>query len=131
MATNVNDVRLIAPEFTTLDAAIITSFIAIADKFINTKIWGEKADIGRAYFTAHLLKSRPILPDGGEPGGGVIGPNGPASMEKVGDIQRSFSEGGGGGQAAGGVPRPNATTYYGEIFEQLKRTLLITPIVNS
>lgn len=131
MAINSADVLLIAPEFSGLDVGIINSYISIAAKFINRTIWGEKADIGHAYFTAHLLKARPILPVGGDPGGGVIGPNGPASMEKVGDIQRSFSEGGGGGQAAGGVPRPNATTYYGEIFEQMKRTLLITPLVSN
>jgi hypothetical protein len=131
MTISVSDVVLIAPEYTAEDPARITSFIAIATKFINRKTWGDKADIATAYFTAHLLKSTPILVPGGSTGTGTTGPSGPTSSEKVGDIQASYSDGGGGSTSTSTSTSGIGTTYYGQIFEQLKRSLLISPIING
>lgn len=117
MAIGVQDIIDIAPEFSAEDPARIQTFINIAKKFINFKVWGEKADVGHAYFTAHLLKSSPGIGGGG-------GAQGPVTSEKVGDLQTTF--------ASGGISASSySSSSYGVIFEQLRKTLLITPIIST
>jgi len=114
------DVLNIAPEFSSENVSRINIFIANAELFINRTVWGSKADVAHAYLTAHLLKSSPS-----SSGAGLAA--GPVTMEKVGDLQRHYA----GPNTVSSSQIDLASTPYGRVFEQMKRTLLITPIINS
>ncbi len=117
MSIGVQNIIDIGPEFANEDPARITKFIAIAKLFIDPKVWGKKTDVGHAYFTAHLLKSSPLS----NGGGGAVGP---ITSETVGDLSRTFA-------SAQISNTDHSATAYGRIFDQLRRTLLITPIVRT
>lgn len=115
MATTPDDVRRIAPEFSAEDDSTINFFIAEADKYINARAWGSKANYARALFAAHLMKSRGVSGGGNAPGG-------PIQSEKVGDISTTYAVAPPTGNSFNNTP-------YGMQFEQLKKTLLIGPLV--
>lgn len=110
-----NDVIDVAPEFATMDPARIQRFILRAQPYINSKIWGIKTDYAWALFTAHLLESSENSSSSG---------GGPVSSEKVGDLQTTYS-----------VPAPQSgtlsATSYGDLFIQLRKSILVSPIVGG
>lgn len=120
MSITSTDVLNIAPEFSTENVSRINIFIAHAALFINRTTWGDKADVAHAYLTAHFLKSSPSS-------SGAALAVGPVVMEKVGDLQRHY----GTASNSNSTVIDYTSTAYGRIFEQMKRTLVITPIINS
>jgi hypothetical protein len=117
-----SDVLAIAPEFSSESPSRINALIAVATQFVNPHAWGPKTDIAIIYYTAHLLSVTPSA--SGATGASTA--RGPISQEKVGDISTSYSA---GGSSVSSTSRTsfNASSY-GQIFEEMKKTLVITPI---
>jgi hypothetical protein len=117
-----SDVLAIAPEFSSESPSRINALIAVATQFVNPHAWGPKTDIAIIYYTAHLLSVTPSA--SGATGASTA--RGPISQEKVGDISTSYSAGG------SSVSSSSRTSFnassYGQIFEEMKKTLVITPI---
>lgn len=107
-----------APELASEDPARIQRFIDIAKPYVNLNTWGAaKYDYALELFTAHLLTTAlTSTTTGGSSGGGLV------TSEKVGDLSIGYA-------VAAAAPDTLATTKYGSLFLQLRRTLLITPIV--
>lgn len=120
------DVVGLAPEFASLaatdDGAVqMATIITYAREMVAEARWGSKAKMGICLMAAHLLK------DLGFGDGGTSGAAGPITMEKVGDLQRSY----GALQVQGGSVGDQmiATTKYGKNFVMLKKTIPTTPLV--
>jgi hypothetical protein len=116
MALSPTTFKEIFPAFSSLDDARISLFIGFALPYVNKTVWKNKYDYALALFTAHLLGSIPGAQGAGGPGGAV-------QSSKVGQLQRTF---------AVAVPSSAATletTSYGQLFLQLRDTLLIGPMV--
>lgn len=116
MPATVDDVIAIAPQFSEEEPSRINYFLSQAALFINRTIWGPKADAGQAYLTAHFLASTPSASGGAAAAG-------PLASESVGGLSRSFAV------PSMGNASDYTSTAYGRVFEQMKRTLLISPVV--
>ena len=120
MSINSAYVIQVAPELSAEDPARIDFFIEQASYYINRKFWLEKSNYAHALFTAHLMLVAGVTTgSGGSSGAGLV------SSEKVGDLQINYAS-------------PNnlsansySTTKYGNLFEQLLRTINVSPIVSS
>lgn len=117
MSITKDDVIRIAPEFSAEDDSVFDFFIPEAANYINRTVWGVKSNYAHALFTAHLMKSR-----GGATGGAA--PGGPIASERVGDIATTYATTPVVGGSLG-------TTSYGIQFEQLRRTIITSPIVGG
>lgn len=119
-------VKQLAPEFAAVDDTVVNFFLARAKKFINFPWWGEKADEGHGYFTAHMMKIAGVADSAGGGGGGG-GQNGQITSEKVGDLAVSYGQ----AVSASGSSVSDAilaTTTYGQMFLFLRGTLATTPL---
>lgn len=114
MALNVPLFNALAPEFESYDATARDLVAAEAERMVNPTIWGLKKDMGVVYMTAHMLKMA------SEAGGNTAGP---VTMEKVGDLQRSYGSSSDGGNGELGKTR------YGLEFIRVRRSLQISPFV--
>lgn len=115
MALNAALFAALAPEFASYNATALALVSAEAERFVNTNVWGAKADLGVVYMTAHMLKMAALA--GSNVGGQV-------TMEKVGDLQRNYASG----------SKPNgdhelAQTQYGKEFIRARRSLQISPFM--
>lgn len=113
MAISSVTVVQVAPEFSAEDVNRINAFIAYAEPYINRTVWGNKSDHAHALMTAHFLASSP---SNGAANGG------PTQSDKVGDLATTYAV----------MPAKNdslETSPYGRLLIQLRRTLLISPIV--
>jgi len=120
MAINAATVIDVAPELASIATDRISRFIEYARPYINRRIWGIKSDYAHALYTAHLLRATANS-------NSALGPAGPITSESVGDLSVSYGGGGGGGSTT--EFNPLADTVYGRLLIQLRKTLLITPIV--
>lgn len=102
-----DDVRLIAPEFTTRTDDELNQFIALASADANAAFLCSLADAAITYLAAHKLS---ISTRGGSTS---------VTSEKVGDLQRSF------GSATFGL----AGTSYGQEYKRLVNSIAVTPII--
>ena len=122
MSVSSSDVLAIAPEFSSEPTSRIDALIAVATQFVNPRAWGAKTDIAIIYYTAHLLSVTPN--SSGTTGASTA--RGPISQEKVGDISTSYSA------ASSSTSSSSRSSFnassYGQIFEEMKKTLVITPI---
>lgn len=109
-----SDVTNVASEFSSENPTRIEAFIEQARLFVCETAWGDRAKTAIIYYTAHLLKLEKIEASGAA---------GPVTAERVGDLSRSY------GQSAGGEASELAQTGYGRIILQLRKGLLITPMV--
>lgn len=98
------------PEYAATDAAFIDLFIPIAKEYVTAATWGAKYDFAHALYTAHLMKMMSTKGVG----------QGQISSSKVGDLARSYA-----------VPSQASLqlTGYGNLFYELMRSLIITPIL--
>lgn len=117
MSISSADVVRVAPEFSTESSDTFAFFIAEAARYINRTVWGAKADYAQALLTAHFMKSR-----GSSGGSGA--PAGPIQSEKVGDISTTYAT-----PVVSGTSF--STTAYGQQFEQIKRTIVVSPFVSG
>lgn len=100
--------------FEDIDDALIEEFITIAADYVNSSIWGTKYDFAHALMTCHLMSL----------GGVVASASGPVESVKVGDLSTTYAVSASDSDSLG-------TTTYGNLFLQLRRTLLISPIVTD
>jgi len=114
MSITPQDIFNIAPELASKPSAQVQTAINHSSLLINVKKFGDKADMAHAYLAAFLLSFF-----GGSMGGGQLG----ITMEKTGDLQRSY-----GLLLNGNVLNQNV---YGSIFQMILKTLVFTPIVTG
>jgi hypothetical protein len=97
------DVLAIAPELTTANVPVATQtvLLAVAERQIDDEAWGDFADDGRRYLTAHLG----ALYMGGSAGGAV-------QSESVGPMSRSY-------MMPVGIRGALSTTKYGVFYLHL------------
>jgi hypothetical protein len=105
------DIKDCFGEFSGLSDQLIDKFRLQAERRINLTAWGEKADDGILWLTAHLLKIEQQIRCGG------VAASGPIQMKKVGDLAVSYK-----------IPDSMAksflaSTTYGQYFLDLKSTL--------
>lgn len=112
MAASPQTVRDIAPELATEPEARLQTFLDFAALSINSSVWGAKADFAQALLAAHYL----TMANRGGAGGAL-------TSEKVGDLSRSY------GQLEGA--ELYGATAYGMQYVQLRKTLVITPMVTG
>lgn len=121
MSITSSTVIIVAPELSGEDPARIDYFIEQAAPYINRKFWLEKSDYAHALFTAHLMMTAGLTSGGGGGGGG----GGLVTSEKVGDLQINYA-------APASISTSSySTTKYGSLFEQLLKTINVSPIVSS
>lgn len=116
------DVTNVAPEFKNVEDETIEVYIDIARDFVCVSKWGEKkGKHAIILMTAHMMK------DLGIGSNESSSASGPVTMEKVGDLQRSYAS----ASLTGGSTSDQllATTKYGRQFIMLRKTLVITPMV--
>lgn len=110
-AAEVTGASGVAPELAVLSPTVVATWLTIAQAFVGVTAWGDRASIGHALITAHLLSLTPEAALAGVGAAdGIIGSeaNGPAS--------RSFV-----------VPSPSeddaafAGTRYGKLWAELRR----------
>lgn len=113
MAISSATVILVAPEFSAETVDRINAFIEFAKPYIDRSVWGVKSDHAHALMTAHFLATSPST---------GMAKGGPVQQEKVGDLSTSYA-----------VNAPSAdslsTSAYGRLLMQLRKTLLIGPMV--
>lgn len=100
--------------FADVDDSLIDEFITIAADFVNSSIWGTKYDFAHALMTCHLMSSAGVITTA----------SGPVESVKVGDLSTTYAVSASDSDSLG-------TTTYGNLFLQLRRTLLISPIVTD
>lgn len=113
MAISAATVIIVAPEFSAEDTSRIDFFIQEAARYVNGSVWGAKADFAHALYTAHLLKVSSLN-----------GAAGTLIKDEVGDLKRTYSD-------SNTTTSDLGTTAYGKQFEQMKKSLLISPMVVS
>ncbi len=113
MAISSATVILVAPEFAGEAVDRINAFIEFASPYIDRSVWGVKSDHAHALMTAHFLSTAPST-------GNAKG--GPVHQEKLGEAAITY---------AVNAPNPDtiATSDYGRLLIQLRKTLLIGPLV--
>lgn len=102
------------PEFESTDNATVTRFIGKAEIRVNRTEWGNKADDGIGFLTAHLLKRL-------EQGDGAA--SGPVASERVGDIAVSY------GVSDDFKNRELASTAYGRSYLDLQGEVFAARVV--
>lgn len=117
------DVTQLAPEFAETSDEIIQAYIDIAKSFVCAGVWGSKSNQAVIFMTAHMLKDIGF----GNGGDGSSNAAGAVTMEKVGDLQRSY--------ASVSLTKGStsdmllAGTKYGRLFIMLRKTISVTPRV--
>lgn len=117
-----SDVTDVAPEFAGVQDDTIQEFIDIAALIVGPA-WGKKRDKGIAVLAAHFLKDMGY----GGGGNGSSSASGPVTMEKVGDLQKSY----GTVALSGGSASDQLLTMtkYGRMFLMIKKTVFTSPLV--
>lgn len=113
MAISSATVLLVAPEFSAEAVDRINAFIEFAKPYIERSVWGVKADHAHALMTAHFLATSPAT---------GMAKGGPVSQEKVGDLSTMYA-------VNAAKPDSLATSAYGRLLVQLRRTLYTGPLV--
>lgn len=113
MAISSSTVLNVAPELSSVSSERMSYFITEASRYINSTKWGAKSDFAHALLTAHLLTIS-----------NKNGISGEVIEEKVGDLSRKFS-------SSGSDVSSLASTSYGKQFLQLRKSLIISPMVIS
>jgi hypothetical protein len=113
-AVTASDVTNVATELASETSTRIDLFIGIAREYLCEEKWGTKAKTAIILYTAHLLTLA---------NRGASGAVGGVTSEKVGELSRNY------GSALGAEKDELAQTPYGMMLMQMRRGILITPIV--
>lgn len=108
------DVRAFADEFAGLSDPKLNLFLEYARRWVHETKWGDSQKLAEVLMCAHLLTMQERAR------GGVAGP---VTAERVGDVNISY------GSTTVTGDEALSTTSYGQQFIELRKTLLITPIV--
>lgn len=108
MAVTATNIKDCFPEFGQLPDTLVDKYRLQAERRINLVQWGEKADDGILWLTAHLLKLYQQIK------AGAFAKAGPISEKKVGDLSIKF--------AIPGTLKHSwlSSTTYGQYFQDLK-----------
>lgn len=106
-------VKDIAPELTDESDVRIDLFIDICKLRNDAGVWGDKYDYAVALDACHELTMA-----------NRRGSGGPVTSERVGDLAVGY-----GSFQAGKLQSPYDMTAYGQMYINLRKTLLVTPIV--
>tara|TARA_R110002012_G_scaffold271932_2_gene457264 strand:- start:1639 stop:1974 length:336 start_codon:yes stop_codon:yes gene_type:complete len=109
MSVSYSDFKDRFPELASTDEAFFSQAKASALLSVNSTTWGVKADEGVKLMTAHIVTLS-----------GRKGAAGAIVSEKVGDLQRSYAKTGDGSLQS---------TSYGQEFERIMHSLIVTPIM--
>jgi len=97
MSTSLEYFRLVAPEFASTSDAVVNQWITIAGMFVPTGCLDvEKYAMATALYAAHLMKLASSTASGGA--------SGPITMEKEGDLARSYGTTKGDDSVLGSTP---------------------------
>lgn len=114
-----DDLKVLGPEFTSETDDRLDQFLDWAALSINRRVFGSKADLATILLAAHYLTRFPSS-------GGNASQSGSITMEKVGELQQSYSD-------LSGKAEPSdvelMTTSYGARYVTLRRSTLATPLV--
>lgn len=116
MAITPSELKKFAPEFEDQPNSRLNIFIGMADRMVNESCWGDKADDARLLLSAHFTTL-------GDRGAG--GTAGAVTSEKVGDLQTNYAN----PSSSSGKGSEFMSTSYGQIYLQLRKTLVVTPMV--
>lgn len=120
------DITDVAPEFASVAEPTVNIFIGYARHYVGEGVWGEaKAKQGIVWMACHLMKKIGFGEGTSTPTPG--GSSGPVTMEKVGDLQRSYQALSLQGVSA--LDSVLATTSYGQMFIMLRKTVPTSPLV--
>jgi len=125
MSVTAAQVKNYAPELTPVLDARVDTFIAFAELRVNRDQWLDLGDLAVILLTAHMLSVA-----GGANGGTGSGasPRGQVTDETVGDLSRSYSDLAGVETITTFMSGLGGTSY-GLEFLELRKTLVITPIL--
>lgn len=98
------------PDFSTESNDRINLFLTESARYVNTNVWGAKANFAQALYTAHLIST-----------GNSGASSGSLSSDKVGDLSQNYST-----QTS---DTSLGATSYGLQFLQLRKSLLLSPMV--
>lgn len=110
-AAEVTGASGVAPELAVLSADVVATWMSIAQAFVGLAEWADRASVGHALISAHLLS---LTPEAAAAGVGSI--DGILASEANGPASRSFA-----------VPAPSADdaafagTRYGKLWAELRR----------
>lgn len=114
MAVTPEDVRAEAPELASLPDDVIDRAIGKAERRVNRKAWGARADDGVIALACHLLTMR---------GKGAKAAAGPVASVTVGSVSQTFAV-----QAS--ADKTNyASTPYGQEFETLQSLVFACRVI--
>ena len=119
MAVTANDIRDHFAEFSGLSDTVITRWQTQAERRVNATQWGDKADDGVLWLTAHLLKLQQVLACGADSA------SGPVSSHKVGDLAIAYKV------SDKLVNSWLASTTYGQYYLDLRRSIWPTRVLGA
>lgn len=111
------DLRTYAPELADLSDGTLQQWIDMAGVMVKPAPWGENYDFALKALAAHYAVVGLIQ--------STASTSGVVASEKVGDIQRSFFK------TNLGDADDLASTAYGSMYAQLKRTLVTGPYISN
>lgn len=117
-----SDIKAYAGQFAELENNKIQLYINYAKLSVPQKKWAEKYDFGLLLLTCHLLTL--ALIDEASSKKGTLGA---VTSEKVGELARTYGDGGGQQSSTNGDSLNQ--TSYGKEFLRLQRSLVKTPFV--
>jgi len=103
------------PEFEDAENSVLSIYLELADKCIGSNKFGNKREDAAYFLAAHMYAK---ITSGGATGA--------ISSEKVGDLQTNYSN-----PAVKGSGAEYQTTPYGQLYWQLLRGCVITPLVSK
>ena len=115
MTVTAADLKIKFPDLASLDDSFIELFLADAVLQVNATCWGEYTDLGVQYLTAHLVST--ATPSTSSAAGAV-------TMEKVGDLQRSY-----GSISASATNTELNRTVYGTEYVRLRKMCVSSYVV--
>lgn len=119
------DITNVAAEFAAVPESTVDIFIEYARDLVSEKVWGtKKAKQGIVWLTCHFMSQVGLGTSGSGAGGGA---SGPVTMEKVGDLQRSY--GTTALTSSSAMDQLLSSTKYGQLFILVRKTVFTTPIV--
>lgn len=121
MASALEQLLVIAPKFTAVDSERLTAVIAIAAGQVGA-VFGSARNLATAYLAAHMLEIA------GDAGGSVSGTGGLVTMEKEGELMRSYGPADGAGGSGDAVYK---RTVWGQEYLRIRAQRVMGPRTRS
>lgn len=112
MSVTPQTLRDLAPELATVPDGRLSLFIGQAERRVNRRAWGARADDGVMYLAAHLAI---------QGGKGSSAPAGPVASVTVGEVSQSY--------AVAPVADSYGATYYGREYQALLQLVFASRVI--